>query len=363
MKPLPPIPTPRHLRWRALRTEWLPALVFAGGVVVACLLWNHSTAPTLVAEAEALQAEIRSPQSGVLSPITVELLQPVTAGQVLGYVHVTPPAVVAASLAVVRAELALARDTMQPAVDQQRVALDYHRLKLDWLQQRTELAGMRIRLTLAENDLTRLADLHRTGAITQQSIEKARALRDALSAQVGEQSALVDQLAPALIELDPTSAPGKPSATEQSRLGALHLAENKLALVEAQVAPHALIAPIDGIVTQSHRRVGETVIAGEPILQVTARTPSRLTGFLRVPLSPAPTPGTTVELRSRTTDRRIGHASVVQVGTRLEPIFPTLLAAMRLPVGPETGLRIHLSTPTDLDLRPGEQVDVLIAGR
>ena len=70
-----------------------------------------------------------------------------------------------------------------------------------------------------------------------------------------------------------------------------------------------------------------------------------------------------MEVRTRTFIRRIGVARVSQVGQLLEPISPTLLAAMRLPVTTiptDVGLRVHVTPPQGLTLRPGEQVDLII---
>ena len=61
--------------------------------------------------------------------------------------------------------------------------------------------------------------------------------------------------------------------------------------------------------------------------------------------------------------REIGEATIAQIGSQLEPISPSLLAALRLPVtaiSTEFGLRVHVTTPRGLTLRPGEQVDVII---
>ena len=68
-------------------------------------------------------------------------------------------------------------------------------------------------------------------------------------------------------------------------------------------------------------------------------------------------------MRTRTLHRQIGTATIVQVGSQWEPITPTLLAAMRLPVttaATELGLRVHVTMPPELALRPGEQVDVIV---
>jgi hypothetical protein len=114
---------------------------------------------------------------------------------------------------------------------------------------------------------------------------------------------------------------------------------------------------------QLYRRSGENVTSGEPILQISATHSERIIGFLRQPLPLEPKPGMEVEVRTRTFVRRIGMARVAQVGELLEPISPTLLAAMRLPVTAiptDMGLRVHISPPQGLSLLPGEQVDLII---
>jgi hypothetical protein len=70
-----------------------------------------------------------------------------------------------------------------------------------------------------------------------------------------------------------------------------------------------------------------------------------------------------VEVRTRAIGRPSGSAMVAEVGDQLEPISPTLLAALRLPVSTiptEFGLRVHVTVPAELALRPGEQVDIFV---
>src|SRR5262245_48287200 len=103
---LTPIPTPSAQLWRQLRLQYLPVLVFIAGLVAAFLLWTRWVSPpTLVAEAESIRTELRSAHAGLLTDLSVDLLQPVKAGQTIGRVVASDPKVLDASLAVIRAEI------------------------------------------------------------------------------------------------------------------------------------------------------------------------------------------------------------------------------------------------------------------
>src|SRR5690606_32622571 len=97
-----------------------------------------------------------------------------------------------------------------------------------------------------------------------------------------------------------------PAAAAEGLQAAIEQKEAQLRLVEAQLSPVPLIAPMDGVVTQLYRRSGENVTSGEPILQISATHSERIIGFLRQPLPLEPQPGMDVEVRTRTFIRRTG---------------------------------------------------------
>jgi hypothetical protein len=176
------------------------------------------------------------------------------------------------------------------------------------------------------------------------------------------QSELVSRLEPGIRNF---SAGGSMElkSPELGLAAAIKLQEEKLRLTEAQLQPVGLVAPIDGVVTLVLRRPGEMVAAGEPIFQISAAKTERVIGFLRQPLPKLPSPGMTVEVRTRTFERRIARTIVTDVGQQLEPIPVTLLGAMRLPLGDapaELGLRIHVAPPAGFVIRPGEHVDLIL---
>jgi multidrug resistance efflux pump len=352
---LSPIPTPPAQLWRQLRLQYLPVVVFVAGVAGAAVLWTQWVSPpTLVGEAEAIRAELRAPQAGMLSGLSADLLHPVKAGQIVGQVIVSDPKVLEASLAVIRAEIEVLRTSTD---------MNFERLRLDWMSKRVELVSLQSQLHQAEATLARVMALHRQKLVTDEQHDEAKNARDAIAARLKAQTDLVERIEPGLRSLElPEARPSTVASAEALRAAVLQK-EAQLRLIETQLSPVPLVAPIDGVVTLLHRRTGETVSAGESILQVSATRSTRIVGFLRQPLPLEPKPGMEVEVRTRTFVRRSGIAQVSQVGEQLEPISASLLAAMRLPVTAiptDLGLRVHVSAPAGLSLRPGEQVDLIV---
>jgi multidrug resistance efflux pump len=357
---LPRIPTPPSRAWRRWQARFLPLAAFAAAITVIVMLWTRWAAPpTLVAEAETIRADVRAPQPGSLAGLKVALLQPVAAGEIVAHVVTTDLRIVQASLAVLSAELEVMRATMKPVLDQQRVALDVDRLHLDWMSERVKLASLEAQLQLAESTLGRIAGLYQSRMISDERFEEATHARDALRDQVKVQTEMIAAIEPRLREYGPEGGHVIPSGNAALR-AAINLHEEKLRLAEAQLSPVPLTAPIDGIVTQILRRPGETIAAGEPVVQICAENADRLVGYVRQPVTVEPRPGMTVEVRTRSQQRQVTTATVVQVGRHMEPIPLPLLAAMQLADSPESGLRIHFTPPVGLTLRPGEHVDVTI---
>jgi multidrug resistance efflux pump len=356
---LPPIPTPAAHGWRRVRQHFLPGIVFVAGVAATVVVWSRWVAPAaLLGEVETIRAEVRPVQAGVLADVAVRMLQPVRAGDVLARVAIAEPQVLDASLAVIRAEIEVMRQTTE-----QRTLLDYERLMLDLMSERVKLAALKSQLHQAESTFVRVKNLHAGRLVTDEQFEESQNARDALLQQVKAQTELVSRITPEATAAAPAAAGLALPSPARTLRASLQLQEEKLRLTEAQLKPVALVAPIDGVVTLVHRRAGETVAPGEPVFQITALTVETIVGFMRQPVGEGPKPGDTVEVRTRALPRRLATATVAQVGVQLEPLPPTLLAALNLPVSAvptELGLRVHVAAPAGLALRPGEQVELVV---
>lgn len=234
--PLEPIPTPPAQRWREIRLLYLPRGVFVVAVLVAAWLWNHQVGrATLVAEAEVQQADVRSPRAGVISSLSVGLLERVAAGDVVGFVKASD------------------------------VGSNFS--------------------TKAPDATGKLADLGATSP---------------------------------------------------------------------------LVAKMDGVVSEVIHHPGEIVASGESILRITSKQAGRLTGYLRQPLPFEPQPGMLAEVRTRGATRQSAITTITGVGAAMETIPAGIIAAMRLPDKQEKALRVHLAMPRGFNVRPGENVDVIV---
>lgn len=362
-RPLPSIPIPPAQRWREVRLLYLPRIVFAVGVAVAAWMWNRWITPsTLVAEAEVTQAEVRSPQDGVIVDMTAVEFQMVEANAVVGFVAPVGARAIQTTLDLIRSEVDMLATSMSGVADRQRVALDFERLQVEWMGARVELASLRGKLRQAESDLQRMTPLHRAGVVSDDEFSLVKSTHEALVEQVGEQDGLVKRLEPLFNSSLVANSQQVLLATESPLSDAIKLAEVKLKLAEEQLKPLPLVAPIRGVISQRLRRSGEAVVAGEPILRVTLPSPEKLTGFLRQPLPMEPKVGMPVEILTRTSKRQSAASTILQVGSAMEPISPSLISALRLPPTPlpEPGLRIQIAIPKGLAIRPGEFVDVVI---
>ncbi len=360
---LTPIPTPPAQRWREIRLLYLPRAMFVAVALLVVWLWGTAVAPSsLVAEAQSFGADLRAPQAGVIASLKVAPNQTVKAGEILGYIAAANPRLLEATFAVIRAEVGMLTDSMAGATDRQRIALDLERMQLDWMSHRVDRVALQGKLQQTEADLGRAEPLSRAGLITQENFEQLKISRASLAAQLEEKSRLIARLEPALTKLSASDPQAGGLSGESALAAAIKVQEAKLKLAEAELTPVPMLAPIDGVVGELLRHAGETVMAGDAVLRVTAPKPARLTGYLRQPLPFEPKPGMEAEVRTRSTPAKIATTKITNVGVAHEILSPTMLAAMRLPPtpAPETALRVEFALPTGLDLRPGEHVDVTV---
>jgi HlyD family secretion protein len=355
---LPPIPTPPAQRWREVRLVYLPRVMFVLGIALVVWMWGGAVAPaTMVAEAEVSGADLRAGQPGVLTELKVALNQTVRAGDPLATLAPANPRLIDATLAVIKAEVALLM-----AADSKRIAVEFERLQLDWISERVNRVATLGEIQQVEADLARAEPLHRSGLMTDDAYTQLKLKLATLKAQAAEREKIIDRLDPTARA--PASAdPQRAALSGESALAAaIKVQDARLQLADEQLRPVTLVAPMDGVVSQVLRRAGETLVAGEILLRVTAPGPARLVGYLRQPLPFTPTPGMTAEIRTRGLPAQMATTTVTQVGAALELISPTVIAAMRLPPTPtpETALRVEFALPASLGLKPGEHVDVVV---
>jgi multidrug resistance efflux pump len=358
MEKLPPIPIPMQQRWREFRMGAVPVLMFFLVAASVLLLWRqHVVPPHIVGQVEGTWASVTSPQTGALAGLAVDRFQRVTGGEPIAHILTTDPHVLAASLDVIRAEVELIQAQMQQT--QQRMLVDYERLRLNWMLERIELATAQVRLQQAESEFERVSKMFKDRIVPEgigfngvTGYEVARRDRDSLVQHIALKETMISELEDSLAQIN---SPG----TNSPLTAALAVQEQKLRLTEAQLAPVTLHAPMDGLVSFVHRRPGETVMAGEPILTLSYLHADRIVGYIRQPMNVEPRPGMEVVVRSRSGKRASAVSKVLEVGTQMEPITPALLPTAFF-AREESGLPILVALPPELNLIPGETVELLI---
>ena len=372
MNSLPAIPTPPAQRWKDFRLQGLPIIAFAVVAATISYMWNRNLAPTtFVGEVEAVQENVASPKPGQLADLSVDQFQSVKAGEVVARVITTDPKVIEASLGVIRAEVELLKTGMDPILNQHRDAVNYQQLRLGWLVQRVDLAAARVRLQFAESEPQRVARLfaenivprgipqQATGQNGVSGYEVALRDRDALRTEVEERGNVVAEIEQKLRELKVPETWENPQTTSPAISAAIAVQDEKLRLTEAQLNPSILKAPMDGIVSKVLRRSGETVLAGDPIITLSAPRAQRIIGFMRQPLPFEPKVGDPVKVYTRRPHRQVADARIQQVGVQMELVS----APMRIRgfgTAMERGLPVLLNLPAGLEVHPGELVDLMI---
>lgn len=355
-----PIPIPLGQRWRELRMRVLPAVIFAAAAAAVALLWkDHVASQAMLGQAEPVLANVSSYKAGVLAELTVTRFQKVKAGDVLGKVMITDPKILASSLAVIQAEIDALQAGMRPVMVQQQNAMDYDRLRLDWMRQRTQLATARVNLDLADTEFHRMQELFKDQIVAQRVFDQAKASRDRLQNEVESLAKIVEEGEANFKTLQLTNGAEISKVSSDPLRAAIAVQESKLHLTEAELSPVTLQAPIDGLVTTIFHRAGEAVVPGQPILAVATLNPVRIVAYARAPLITEPKPGMTVEIRTRGLPATSTRAKVVEVGTQMEPVPPTLLGPVHF-ANTELGLPVDISLPPGLKIRAGEVVDVVL---
>lgn len=338
----------------------IPAVSFCGAIVAIAFLWKSNiAAPALVGQAEPNEAKVSCYKPGMLAQLDVARFQKVKAGDPIGQVLVTDPKILASSLSVIQAEIEALRISMQPIARQQHTAMEYSSLQLDWMKQRAQLAMAEVNLQLSQSELQRTEALYKDKIVSQRVYEQAEASRQRYKTEVDELSRIVNQQGKDVAQSQATNMIDISQLSDQPLRAAISVQESKLRLTEAELSPILLKAPVDGMVNLIYHRTGEAIIAGEPIVTIAAYDPVRIVSYIRAPVMREPSVGTRVEVRSRSSRREVGIASIIEVGTQLETVAPALAAPVKFS-NIELGLPISVSLPPNLKIRPGELVDLTL---
>ncbi len=351
-EPLPPIPTPVGQRWRELRIRVLPVVVFVALLAALPLMWTNYIQPVgIVGQVETNAVNVATTQAGLLTMLAVNRFDEVTNGQILGEVAPYDAEQIAAELAATASTINLLKARMDLSELGNVYAATQMRLSLD--AQQTALNVARVNLELASNVVARDQELMKPpGVVTPAQYELDVAKRNALKSEVVDRSKLAESWGKELDYL----APARTNIfSEMDRVTKDDMLKQQEQLRQLQ-KPIVLRAPINGKVSAVNHRSGERVMAGAPILTLTSGQAQHIVAYVRQPINYRPKLGDVLLVRTRTSRRKVSEAQVVQIGTELELISPMLIPIPK-PL-PEIGLPIALTLPPELNLLPGEIVDI-----
>jgi multidrug resistance efflux pump len=202
--------------------------------------------------------------------------------------------------------------------------------KMDWEFAKNELAVVKERIkgnekALAESKLNLSAAVKRRDEF---------AKRDPYPAVV---QARIDELLSPLREQ---------ISLQQARIEQLHL----------QIASMVISAPISGEIAGIYHWPGAAVQAGQPIVTIAATDALYLVSYIRPQQRLRPEIGMKVRLRTRHPGSPAFESQIETVGPQVEPVPPQQLAD---PALPEWGLPVRIPVPQEMNVRPGEVLDIV----
>jgi multidrug resistance efflux pump len=348
---LPKIPTPPGTRWREIRFKYVPLLVFLGTAVLIWVFWTKLPPSTGVRGiGEGAVSILASPADGYMQDVAVGNRGRIEAGKPIATIVPFDPG---AQMGLFQAQLQISRLAMEPSLID-RNAVNYEQLRFDALRLKSQLEMARQNLTSAEAMLPRHKALLDERLLSQDLYDATLRNRNFYRAEVEETGKALKQIEERIEQLRPIaeSAVGGTNLM-QSMLPQL---EHQMSAVETNYLPITLTAPISGEVSFL-RQAGEFVRVGEPLLTINADRSDKIVAYLKQPIPFEPEIGMQVEVVTRSRKPLRFVTEVAQIGARVEVITN---AIAYLPVGAivDSGLPVILPVPPDIQVRPGEVVDV-----
>jgi multidrug resistance efflux pump len=356
------IPIPLKQRMNSLRMKVVPLFVFAAAAIMAALLWKDAVSPAmLVGEVATTQSSLSSPITASVQRLHVTRLQLVKAGDVLTELVPADPRqaldLLQNELTLLRAQTDAQNSQRDAASAQRRETMDYERLRVDLMTEKVALVKAQTAASQAQIAYDVAKNLTKDDAASSKRyLEEAQLAKTATDTELSERKGLVDELTQRLAELQKGISAPIPSS-DSARQKAMLEFEKELQRLQTGSTTVELRAPMDGMVTSVLRRQGENVVAGDPIIVITATKAEKIVGYLRQPFPLEPEVGMEVEIRTNNRARSTATAQLTGVGLHFEPILNT---ALHPAPTPEVGLPLEVSIPTSLKLRPGELVSLVI---
>jgi len=388
--------SPKSHLFGRLNMRFIPLLVWLVAVIAVVVLFSHRTRRfEVLGIAQSEINQIAANCAGRLKNLNVELFDEVKQGQKLAVVDTildneqllhnqlkaqldTISAemqhLVAESNAAHRANMATIDNRISGWVaDQRAFANDVMRAKLRTLELTALIETDQLIAKQLDLDIKRLLVDYRLDVndALVYNLKKMRLEYDTLNKKIQENQRLLAQsrqdMENALNRQDEFVRNNKPhpgssdDEVQHVALKALDILESRMdesrvqreALASRQAVE--LTAPFDGVVSQVLHRVGEPVLAGEPILTITKKQPTEIAGYANKKQINLIQKEMAVELIKTREQPQIAIAQVIYVGPEMVQIPQQL---WRNPNIPEWGRPFLIQVPSGFEVIPGESVGI-----
>ena len=378
----PNIPTPWNLKVRRfMQGPLLQAGAFLTLALLVMFLWQRQgQAPHSVGLAEALRVNVSAATGGKLLPMyelqegSWSAFDTVYKGQVVARLDDSELRTELAAFQVeteqLRAEVAAVefeveadrstqeRNHLQAAA---QLAREVERARLDILDRLTDLEQSRLELGKLAAQLELAEKASASGMLSASSHAE-------ISAGHASQTSLVAAQRSAYREAQANyqailkrmqSQPMLHAPSIESRLSplraAISAAEARVEHMHARMAALEIRSPISGTIAAVNCYPGQGVRAGELIVTIAAEKADHIVAYVRSEQQIRPQEGSTVGVRLRLPASTLVMSTATRIGSQWEPMPEPL---RRDPNVAEMVLPVRIAIPPQLEIRPGELVDV-----
>ena len=363
-------------RWRQ---QLAPVVVWLAASAAAGWLFTHRAQRCeLTGIVQGEQREVAPVIDGRLLLVPVQRFEQVKQGQTLAVLEDdrvrAELATAAAEVARLRAELVATGDRLaaealvqdaELMAEARRFAIDLEDTRLRMLELTVELATDRITLEFLRFQAEWLGDLHEKHVVSLYELKSTQSEFEATKRKIEE-----NENARAQVELDLQNAqrrqdsfarhhPEPPALDKalQPLRAALIVQQRRIDELAQERAMLVLGSPMDGVVSTVLRGAGETLLAGEPVLVVSAAQPSEVIAYATAAQAGRLEAGmpTQLEVTREGSPRRVAESHVVAIGPTVERL-PVRL--WQNPAVSEWGWPVKIAIARQLGARPGEVVGV-----
>ncbi|SMO47476.1 HlyD family secretion protein [Gracilimonas mengyeensis] len=352
------IPVPLSQKLKEVRHRIVPLLVFLVVLGFVVYLWDmRVSTPGFTGKVVADSTLVASPYDGTLNQFYLEPFDVVEKGDPVATIIRTDSSYLQSRLQLVESQINQVRSGLEPMVNHQRNIMDYENLRLDHMQNRVEVASLKIREQQLKEAYERAKELYAKDGISEAEYERIESEYLVVKSERESKTELIDQLAGRLENIEQYIIADDVANPLNA---AIDVYEKELKVVEEELKPRTIYAPMSGIVSKVYKHDGEFARAGDQILEIEATEPSYIVGYLRQPFVIEPEEGMEVEVRTRKPSRHFFTSHIVKIGGHIEILEP----GMGTPgaSAQESGLPIQIAIRNtgDVTLYPGEFVDIVL---